>query len=174
MGYTGGTTSNPTYRNLGDHTETLEIDYDPAVLDYGQIMDIFWNSHDPFRPSYCSQYAARVFVHNDMQRAVVEEVVRRLEREKGRKVVTEILPYETFYLAEAYHQKYYLKAQRRLIAEFRAIYPDEREMNDSTAVARANGYVGGNGSYEQLKRDLPLLGLSEEAQDVLLKVFQGR
>ena len=137
-------------------------------------MDVFWKSHDPFRPSYCSQYAARVFIHNDMQRTVVEEAVRKLEEDSGRKVVTEILPYETFYLAESYHQKYYLKAHMRLISEFRAIYPDERDMNDSTAVARVNGYVGGNGSFEQLRRDLPLLGISEEGQEILLKIFQSR
>lgn len=174
MGYTGGSSPNPTYHNLGDHTETLEIDYDPRVITYAEIMDIFWKAHDPFRPSYCNQYAARVFFHDERQREIAMEAIERLEREKGRKVVTEVLPYGKFYLAEDYHQKYYLKRNVPLIAEFRAIYPDEKDLIRSTAVARANGYVGGHGSLEQIKRELPLLGLSPEGQERLMKIFQSR
>ncbi len=159
---------------MGDHTETLEIDYDPQVLSFADIMGIFWRSHDPFRPSYCNQYAARVFVHDGAQRRVVEEGLRKLEEAKSRKVATEIMPYRRFYMAEDYHQKYYLKGHRSLVAELRAIYPDESDFNDSTAVARANGYAGGNGSIEQFRDDLPKLGLSREGRELLTALFQRR
>lgn len=174
MGYTGGTSPDPTYHNLGDHTETLELDFDPGIISYAEIMEIFWKVHDPFRPSYCNQYAARVFYHDEEQRKVAMKTVERLEEEKGKQVLTAVQAYGKFYMAEDYHQKYYLKGNGPLIAEFRSIYPDEREFVVSTAVARTNGYLGGNGTLEQLKKELPMLGLSSEGQERLLKAFQRR
>ena len=58
----------PTYHNIGDHTETVQIDYDPSLISYEQLLDIFWNSHDPTRNSRPGQYMRAVFFHDDRQR----------------------------------------------------------------------------------------------------------
>jgi peptide methionine sulfoxide reductase MsrA len=72
VGYAGGTKANPTYYRLGDHSETIQIDYDPAVISYEQLLDLFWSWHRPDRPAHSTQYASRVFYHSETQRALAE------------------------------------------------------------------------------------------------------
>ena len=72
VGYAGGTRENPTYHKLGDHTETLQIDYDPALVSFGDLLTIFWASHRPTSPAHSRQYASRVFCHDDAQHATAE------------------------------------------------------------------------------------------------------
>ena len=72
MGYAGGKKSNPTYHDLGDHTETLQIDFDPDVITYDELLEIFWASHNPGRKSWSRQYMAAVFYHNHKQKKAIE------------------------------------------------------------------------------------------------------
>jgi len=94
-----------------------------------------------------------------------------VERRLG-KIYTEIRPADTFYLAEAYHQKYYLRNVPVVERELVRTYPVLEDMVGSKAVARANGYVGGHGSQEQFEAELPKLGLSPEAQRELRSVYE--
>jgi methionine-S-sulfoxide reductase len=169
VGYTGGTTRNPTYHDLGDHTETLELDFDPAVTTYEQLLTAFWSSHDPARPVWSRQYMAAVFYHHPEQERLARETAAR---QKG-PVNTAILPAETFYLAEEYHQKYYLQSARPLMRELRQAYPDFRGIIHSTAATRVNGYLAGHGDLELLEAELPGLGLSPEAEERLRVVVTG-
>jgi len=94
----------------------------------------------------------------------------REEARLGRNIVTEISPFSGFYLAEDYHQKYYLRQYSDLVKEFSAIYPDTGDFISSTAVARVNGYVGGYGTLESLEKELDSLGLSETGKIKLLEI----
>ena len=96
------------------------------------------------------------------------------EARLGQKTYTSILPYTEFYLAEDYHQKYYLKHEPGLIDSLRMIYHDESDITNSTAAARFNGYVAGNGSLELLKKNLSSFGLSEAGEELLLQIGQTR
>jgi methionine-S-sulfoxide reductase len=167
VGYAGGTSQNPTYRSIGDHAESIQVDFDPAVITYEQLLDVFWSSHDPFATSYSRQYAAILFFHDSFQHKTATEYAARLETEEGRRILTEVIPFKDFFVAEDYHQKYYLKGNRVIYDEFRAIYPEEDDLVGSTAAARVNGYLGGNGNRGQMEKDLPLLGLSHEAQNLM-------
>jgi peptide-methionine (S)-S-oxide reductase len=91
------------------------------------------------------------------------EETRGLEaaRRKG-KISTEILPYPQFFLAEDYHQKYYLRQEPALAREFSALYPSPVEFVNSTAAARVNGFVGGHGTMLSLQGEIKSLGLSPE------------
>lgn len=171
VGYAGGTTPDPTYRNIGDHSETIQVDFDPSVISYEQLLDVFWKSHNPFSGSFSRQYAAILFFHDPVQQKAASDYAARLETENGRRVLTEIIPYKEFFMAEDYHQKYYLKGNRDIYGEFQAIYPEEKDLVGSTAAARVNGYLGGNGTREQMEKELPLLGLSKDAQDVLRRLL---
>ena len=174
VGYAGGTAENPTYRNLGDHTETIQIDYDPTQISYHELLDLFWDSHDPTRPAWSRQYMSIIFFHNDEQKKLAIETKERQEVKTGRKVSTEIVPIPAFYLAEAYHQKYSLRNNGGFMAEFRAIYPDDAGFVASTAAARVNGYLGGNGTLEALRSELASLGLSPEASQELWEIMAAR
>lgn len=86
---------------------------------------------------------------------------------KGGTVYTDIVAFSEFYLAEDYHQKYYLRNTEKLMGELRPLYPQEEEFINSTAVARLNGYIGGFGTLDQLERELDSFGLSERAEHYL-------
>ena len=92
MGYSGGTRKNPTYHSLGDHIETFQIDYDPARITYGQLLDIFWHSHQPDRKSWSRQYMAAVFYHTDEQKKLALQTRDQEANRLGTKIYTEILP----------------------------------------------------------------------------------
>jgi peptide-methionine (S)-S-oxide reductase len=163
VGYAGGSKKNPTYHSLGGHSETIQIDYDPDQISYEELLAIFWASHNPTQPSYSSQYASIIFTHDARQAEQARGSLEEEATERGT-IHTEIVPLQSFTLAEDYHQKYYLQNTPRLMAEYGDIYPDMAEFVASTAVARVNGYVGGNGTPEQLA-----LGLSAEGQALLLR-----
>jgi len=170
VGYAGGTTPNPTYRTLGDHTETIQIDYDPAVISYGELLDLFWRGHDPTRRPWSRQYMSIILYHNDEQKRLIMESKAREEERLGREVATEIAPYTVFYRAEDYHQKYRLRQVSALMSDFRQMYPNGSDFVDSTAAARVNGYVAGYGTVEQFQQDVGRLGLSAEGRDKLSSI----
>jgi peptide-methionine (S)-S-oxide reductase len=157
---------------LGDHTETIQIDYDPSVISYENVLGIFWASHNPDAPSWSRQYMSIIFFHNDEQKRLAT-VSRDLQaaKTKGR-IFTEIFPLTEFYLAEDYHQKYRLRLERDLMRELRAMYPEEEDFLNSTAAARINGYLGGYGTLEDLMEELPGFGLSPEAGKKLIKIVE--
>lgn len=170
MGYAGGTKANPTYRSLGDHTETVQVDYDPSKISYDKLLSAFWTGHDPTYRNWSRQYASIIFVHDDEQRRLAEASKARVEREQGRTVYTEIVPYRGFTLAEDYHQKHDLRQFAEFEEELRKIYPSFPEFVASTAVARVNGYLGGEGSYTELEKEVDSLGLSQARKDELLRI----
>lgn len=177
VGYTGGKKLNPTYYSLGDHTEAFQIDYDPGQISYEHLLDIFWDSHNPTRGAWSTQYKAAVFGHNEAQMGLAGVSKARIASEKtgkwfNRKVHTEILPAETFYLAEDYHQKYLLQHTPRLWGDILEIYRAPLGWINSTAAARLNGYVGGYASVAQLEEEIDRLGLSRLGQEHLWQVVR--
>lgn len=174
VGYAGGTKKNPTYHSLGDHTETIQIDFDPEKIPYERLLDIFWASHDPTTKSWSRQYKAVIFYHDEEQKKLAAATRDRLAAKLGTKIHTEILPYEGFYLAEPYHQKYRLRSVRDIMAEYSAMYPLDDDFVNSTAAARVNGYLGGYGSPELAKSEIGELGLSPGASKKLLDIVATR
>jgi peptide-methionine (S)-S-oxide reductase len=172
VGYAGGTTADPTYRAIGDHSETIQIEYDPQVISYADLLEVFWEAHNPRMPSFSRQYRSAVFYHDEEQKRLAEETKKQRER-KGQ-LFTDIEPLREFYLAEDYHQKYYLRSIDILVTDLRALYPQERQFVDSTTAARLNGYVGGFGTLEQLEGELESFGLSEKAEDYIRKRVSRR
>ena len=104
VGYTGGAKLYPTYQSIGDHTEAVQIEFDPSKITYAQLLDHVWRSGAPRRPAYSSQYKAAVWWHDDEQRIEVEKRVAADKAEgRSNNMTTEALP--PFFCAEEYHQK---------------------------------------------------------------------
>ena len=117
VGYTGGEFANPTYKDVcSDHTghaEAVEVEYDPAKVNYEQLLDVFWENHDPTQlnrqgPDYGSQYRSAIFYHLPEQEQAARVSKEKLQNSGKfcRPVVTQIAPATTFYEAEDYHQQY--------------------------------------------------------------------
>jgi peptide-methionine (S)-S-oxide reductase len=174
VGYAGGMTENPTYHHLGDHSETIQIDYDPTQISYRELLDIFWASHDPTGQPWSRQYMSIVFYHNKEQKRLAMETRDREAAKRGGRIFTEFLPATEFYLAEAYHQKHRLRQVPELMREFSAMYPDNEDFVASTAATRVNGYLGGYGTLETLQAELDSFGLSPAGRNKLLDMAYGR
>ncbi len=117
VGYTGGQSDNPTYKEVctdtTGHAEAVEIDYDPAKLAYSQLLDVFWENHDPTQlnrqgPDWGKQYRSAIFFHSPEQESEARASKAALEKSGRFKkpIVTQIVPAATFYEAEDYHQQY--------------------------------------------------------------------
>lgn len=162
VGYAGGDEPSPTYKVIGDHTECFQIDFDPTVLSYEHLLELFWQSHDATRMPWKIQYASLILAGDDAQLAAARESAARTAELFGRRVHTRIKPLAKFWLAEKYHQKYFLRNDHMLYSEMRDFYPDDDAFVNSTTAARVNGLLAA-ATCERFERLLPDLGLSENA-----------
>jgi len=117
-GYSGGKTSNPSYEQvctgMTGHAETIQMEYDPKIISFEKILDIFWHTHDPTTLNrqgndVGTQYRSAIFYHDENQKNIAEKSKEELEKEAVFKnpIVTEIIPFSNFYPAEDYHKEYY-------------------------------------------------------------------
>jgi len=117
-GYSGGTVKNPSYEDVctgtTGHAECLQVVYDPAVISYDELLEVFWESHDPTSLNrqgndVGTQYRSVIFYHNAEQKKKAEEYKAKLDKSGAydKPIVTEISRYAAFYAAEDYHQDYY-------------------------------------------------------------------
>ena len=140
------------------------------MISYAELLEIFWNSHDPTSQPGSRQYMSIIFYHSEGQEKAALES-RRVEADSsGQTIRTEIIPFSDFYLAEDYHQKFYLQGEPVLFNEYKAIYPEISQLIRSTAAARINGYLGNNGSFESLKDTIDSFGLSQAGNEKLLQI----
>jgi peptide-methionine (S)-S-oxide reductase len=174
VGYSGGKKKNPTYHSLGDHSESIRIDYDPNEISYGKLLEIFWSSHDPTHRPWSTQYKAAIFYHNEDQKRLAAESRDREAAKRNSKIRTEILPATEFYRAETYHQKHRLRQDRELMSEFSAMYPSDDDFVNSTSAARVNGYLDGYGNPQALEKELRSLELSPDANKKLMDIVKNR
>lgn len=144
-GYTGGTVPNPTYEQVctgtTGHAEAVRITFDPSVISYHDLLEIFFTVHDPTTRDRQGhdvgpQYRSAIFYHTPEQRTTAEQVIREVTEAKlwGAPIVTEVTPAGAFYPAEAYHREYFLRnGEQRYcqvviapkVAKFRARYREK-------------------------------------------------
>jgi len=120
VGYEGGSVENPTYRQVctdtTGHAEVVQVDYDPNLVSYRELLDVFWEGHDPTTlnrqgPDVGKQYRSVIFFHSPEQQGEAKASLQARETSgvHKRPIVTQIVPAETFYPAEDYHQQYLAK-----------------------------------------------------------------
>jgi len=117
-GYSGGTVANPTYEQVSmgttGHAEVVHITFDPNVISFKQILEIFFSMHDPTTlnrqgPDTGTQYRSVIFYHDDEQKSIAEQVIKEVTEEKlwDAPIVTKVEPFKAFYEAEDYHKDYF-------------------------------------------------------------------
>lgn len=123
-GYTGGKTPNPTYEEVSSgttgHAEATQITFDPNKISFGELLEIFFATHDPTTlnrqgADIGTQYRSEIFYHSDEQKRLAEEYIKLLDAENtfGKPVVTKVSPAGKFYVAENYHQNYYARNKEK-------------------------------------------------------------
>jgi peptide-methionine (S)-S-oxide reductase len=152
-GYTGGHIANPTYRQVCSevtgHAEAVQISFDPEVISYRDLLNIFFSVHDPTTLNrqgndVGTSYRSAIFYHNDEQKAIAEDVIRELTEQKlwSDPIVTEVTPFDKFYIAEDYHQEYFANNPDQpycrvvvapKVAKFRKHYYDRLKKKDVQA-----------------------------------------
>ncbi len=117
-GYAGGKTENPTYQQISTgqsgHAEVIQIEFDPRKVSFEQLLNLFWNAHDPTTlnrqgADTGTQYRSTIMYHNDEQKTVAEKSKAAAQKDFKDPIVTEIVPLKKFYPAEEYHQDYFAK-----------------------------------------------------------------
>ena len=114
-GYSGGTKSNATYKLVSygqtNHAEAVQVFYDPNIIDFNTLLDIFFTAHDPTQlnrqgPDVGTQYRSAIFYHNEEQKRLSEAKFKELQPSLSKSIATELVPLEAFYDAEEYHQDF--------------------------------------------------------------------
>lgn len=151
-GYSGGLVPNPTYDQVctgaTGHAEVIQITYDPAVITFPELLEVFWKTHDPTTLNqqgldHGTQYRSAVFYHNEEQRELAEKYKERLDESGAfdRPIVTEITKFQKFYPAEDYHQQYFEANPRQRycravvkpkVVKFRKAFKDKLKVNDKS------------------------------------------
>lgn len=124
VGFMGGTIKNPTYgqvcRGNSGHIEVVKIDYDPEIISYDELLDLFWNNHNPTTPNkqgwdVGEQYSSSIFYFDDEQKLIAEKSLEKMQENTDLKIVTIIKKAGSFYPAEEYHQKYFMKKNNSIL-----------------------------------------------------------
>uniref|UniRef100_A0A915JEY8 peptide-methionine (S)-S-oxide reductase n=1 Tax=Romanomermis culicivorax TaxID=13658 RepID=A0A915JEY8_ROMCU len=150
IGYTGGTTLDPTYDHINDHTEAVYIEYDPNLIRLSDLLTVFWNSHDPTILNK-NRFKSAIYFSNDNELTIVANSRTKLQTELVRPILTEILPLGKFYEAEECYQKFNLRSYDMLFESLKS--QDGRLAHDDHVMTRLNGFLSGYGTLEQLDKE---------------------
>lgn len=142
-GYSGGKLEYPTYEQVSTgttgHVEVVQINFDPEVISYEEILEVFFSTHDPTTlncqgPDVGTQYRSVIFYHNDQQKTIAEQVIKEIAKIWDAPIVTQVEPFKAFYKAEDYHKDYFKSHQKQLycnmiiapkIIKLRKLYPSK-------------------------------------------------
>lgn len=127
-GYTGGTVPHPSYYEVctggTGHAEAVQVTFDPGVISFREILEVFFSIHDPTTlnrqgSDVGTQYRSAIFYHNEEQKLIADQVIRELNDAKiwDVPIVTEVTPFESFYLAEGYHRRYFRRNRGQLYCQ---------------------------------------------------------
>ena len=150
-----------------DYTECIEVDYDPKVISYKELLEYFAKFHNPTGGTFSVQYRSLICYYNDEQKQAAQEWKENYEKKKNTRVSTVIQKIGDFYNAEDYHQKFLLQGQPKINKAFKGM--DITEFLNSPITTKINGYIGGYGTTSSFEEDVKEWGsiLSPDIQSDL-------
>jgi peptide-methionine (S)-S-oxide reductase len=143
VGYAGGTKPDPSYHSLGDHTEVVQVEFDPDVVEYRELLTDVFQQHDPQTQPSKRQYQNVVFASTPTQRTAIDAVLATIGHTPD-DIETRIEQLSQFYPAEDYHQKYRLRLAPSFMSAFEEAGYADAEIRDSAIAAKLNGYIAGH------------------------------
>lgn len=153
------------------------MDFDETVVSVGKLLDLFWESHDPFHVGWGAQYAHKVWYANEEDKRDIDASIERLlKAHPGKEVHTTVAPCCLWTNAEDYHQKYYLRSRPQLIALL-GLKNDKDALRDSPYAARLNawvaGVVAGRGGPDDMAQEVQSWDLPKSKRDEILSILGG-
>lgn len=143
VGYAGGDAADPTYEQIGDHTEVVQVDYLPDERSFADLLELAFRAHDPHHRVAKRQYQSIVFTATERQRAALDQYLDEQAFDEG-EIDTRLEPLGEFYPAEPYHQKYHLRSKRWITNALEGADYAEADIRESPAAAKLNGYAAGH------------------------------
>ncbi|WP_042168481.1 peptide-methionine (S)-S-oxide reductase MsrA [Paenibacillus gorillae] len=173
-GYAGGTTPDPTYREMGNHSETVQLQYDSTQISFQQLAELFWQNHNPININGYkgTQYMSLLFYHDAEQEEVIRHVIQSRVNRGYEPPETRIMRYAEFYPAEDRHQKYYLQRYPDAMEKLSALYSDKQELFGSTLAARLNGLAKGYTSMERIRSELEGWKIGSDERTEMLELLR--
>lgn len=173
-GYAGGTTPEPEYRYMGDHTETVQVTFDPELISLQQLLHVFWDNHNPVNINGYKgrQYQSLLLFTGEGQSEAAGEVLQQRFRQGKEDPATELAPLAVFYPAEDRHQKYYLKRFPDAMEKLVTLYSSLEELHGSTVAARLNGLAKGFTGMERILREIREWTVSEEDRLRIIEIIK--
>jgi len=160
---------------MEDHTESIQIDYDPEKTTYRKLLKIFWESHNVTSRPWSRQYMSAIWYANNEQKKDIEKSMakyqKKLTGQGGGTIATTIKKLGPFTLAEDYHQKWYLRKHTILID---ALDCTDRELIDSHVATRLNAYVSGKGNIDKLNAEIEEFKLNENAKEYVIEKVKNQ
>uniref|UniRef100_A0A914NN61 peptide-methionine (S)-S-oxide reductase n=1 Tax=Meloidogyne incognita TaxID=6306 RepID=A0A914NN61_MELIC len=155
VGYSGGTSPSPTYQNIGDHTEIVEIQFNPELTKFKEIINLFYSKHNFTLPQKTQYKSVILYVDEEQKKIALEEMEKAKEKyNKNTIFYTFLQKFEKFYQAEDYHQKYWLRCENNI---FKELNLSNSQLINSTLATKINGYLSGNS-----KEDFNLLNILQK------------
>nr|WP_245800632.1 peptide-methionine (S)-S-oxide reductase [Natrinema saccharevitans] len=143
VGYAGGTKSDPSYEVLGDHTEVVQVEYDPEQLSFIDLLERAFSEHDPYQQPSRRQYQNIIFTETATQHDLLQTFLDASDFDSTR-ITTRLESLDRFHLAEAYHQKVNLRGKRWISGVFTDAEYDDAAIRESPAAAKLNAHVAGH------------------------------
>jgi len=153
---------------FSEGAEVVQVEFDPTVVAYQELLQLFWSAHDPTDSNRSRLYQKAIFYHTQAQKTAALQSLQNKADQSGSPITTTIESVR-FKRARDSEQKYYLRHSPLLWREFQKHYPKDSEIVDSPAAAKVNGYLGGYSNQEQFRAHAPGLGLSASALAELSK-----
>ena len=155
---------------MGDHTEAMQVDFDPQQISYEDIASLFWKTHNPCAAPYSRQYMSAIWYHDGQQQEFVQGLLAAANERFAGGVTTPVEPLHVFYLAEDYHQKYRLQSKGGLMKVFQTMYPRFEDFNNSTSAARLNAFAAGNGTKRLFEEEVDQYGFPRAELESVLRI----
>ena len=130
---------------------------------------MFWKAHDPCETPSSAQYQSLILTHNSTQEELVRGSLKAEKAKRDTEIKTQVAQFHSFTYAENHHQKFRLRRHKSLLEVLATIYPNGKELADSTVAMRINAFCGGCGTLKDLKSEIEQYDLPESAQDYLLQ-----
>lgn len=171
VGYAGGKYDTPSYDDTGDHFEVVMVEYDPLMISYGQLLELFLLCRSPQRNLLSPRRSSCILVANETERRLAQAAHERYELCMGSSALTQIAFRKNFHRAENWCQKYFLRTAAWLMRELERFFPNEESFIRSTLTMRLNGLLGRKSPSRFLPEDIEFYDLDAHIVYALKRIM---